>query len=927
MRILKFGIFTAISILVCLFSVAAFPATETYTNACTNAYNNAASPSGWNASSSDIINIASGDPHDLRYDSSGNLIVRTATTASFYYNVWVGKAYTTYYDPTKQYQNASWVTTGNDFSNFYDTKGGGATGVDFTKAVERGLGMNNTASHTAIIEYSLDASNNVLMRPAKNPDIASYNPSQYGSSGSLSFRRPDTMTSDDAWTFLQNYYDFWKGDSAPAGAHPFPWTQLGYTYFWGNAENVPTKLSEVQGMTEFIIPENTSVNVYGIYSTQSYLYTKNNGQYGNGYASFNIYGPCNSLWAGHSFQYGVSRSASSPNEINLTNGGYVTGAEGILVWSLNYTVNVGSGCTVSSDGTSKKFGVTDSENIGILFEGDTTTDYGTPITVGINKVVNSGTITGNSSNTGTAVKTINGDTTVINNAGGTIIGATAIDCSNSTGTVSITNRGTISGPIALNAAAPVLFDVGNSALTVTNGSLSKLTVGANSATDYGVINTTGTTADASATVTLAPGGYIPNNTNMTVMTAGAGSISAVPGTISSTSPVFSVAGAVSSNNLVLTATRAHSYQSFASNANTSAAGSALNMLAMNNSAAGDMVTVLGALDSLTSGSQIDQALNSLLPNTDNSAPQTTQATLDQFISTVFAHLDAIKNVTTQALKGQDAWTSGYGSYIHQDPMGASNGYNATVWGTALGYDFPAMKDLRVGLSGGFAQDFIRTKDSSAKTDINSYQGALYGSYARDMYYIDTAFSFAYNTYDTDRHVAVGTVDRTAFGKYNGQQYSAYIGGGYKFTGKGLELTPLASFQYTHLRLNSYAETGAGGANLLVDAQDYNVAQTGLGMKLGYPLNLKGSAGRITPELKFKWLYDWVGDAQQATSTFTGGGGSFATQGFTPAQSSYDFGLKLILETNNFITVSLNYDLELKEDYYGHYGLAECRYRF
>jgi len=130
-----------------------------------------------------------------------------------------------------------------------------------------------------------------------------------------------------------------------------------------------------------------------------------------------------------------------------------------------------------------------------------------------------------------------------------------------------------------------------------------------------------------------------------------------------------------------------------------------------------------------------------------------------------------------------------------------------------------------------------------------------------------------------------------------------------------------------LRSNSYTEDGAGAANLKVDPQDYDVAQTGLGMKLGYPLNLKGDLGRLTPELKFKWLYDWVGDAQQATSTFTGGGGSFSTQGFTPAQSSYDFGTKFTLETMNYITLSLSYDLEIKENFYGQYGLVEVRYRF
>jgi hypothetical protein len=57
------------------------------------------------------------------------------------------------------------------------------------------------------------------------------------------------------------------------------------------------------------------------------------------------------------------------------------------------------------------------------------------------------------------------------------------------------------------------------------------------------------------------------------------------------------------------------------------------------------------------------------------------------------------------------------------------------------------------------------------------------------------------------------------------------------------------------------------------------------------------------------------------------GGFFNTQGFTPAQSSYGLGVKLVPETLSLVTVSLNYDLELKEDFYGHYGLAGVRYRF
>ena len=37
--------------------------------------------------------------------------------------------------------------------------------------------------------------------------------------------------------------------------------------------------------------------------------------------------------------------------------------------------------------------------------------------------------------------------------------------------------------------------------------------------------------------------------------------------------------------------------------------------------------------------------------------------------------------------------------------------------------------------------------------------------------------------------------------------------------------------------------------------------------------------------------------------------------------------KLTLETENSVTLSLNYDFELKEDFYGHYGYANIRCKF
>ena len=97
--------------------------------------------------------------------------------------------------------------------------------------------------------------------------------------------------------------------------------------------------------------------------------------------------------------------------------------------------------------------------------------------------------------------------------------------------------------------------------------------------------------------------------------------------------------------------------------------------------------------------------------------------------------------------------------------------------------------------------------------------------------------FAYNWYTGKRDINVGgVIMRTANADYEGQQYGAYIGGGYKFkVTKNIELTPLLSLQWNHLHLGSYTETEAGALGLSVASQDYDQLQSGVGARIASPM--------------------------------------------------------------------------------------------
>ena len=129
----------------------------------------------------------------------------------------------------------------------------------------------------------------------------------------------------------------------------------------------------------------------------------------------------------------------------------------------------------------------------------------------------------------------------------------------------------------------------------------------------------------------------------------------------------------------------------------------------------------------------------------------------------------------------------------------------------------------------------------------------------------------------------------------------------------------------HLHTGSYTETNAGALDLNVASQDYDMAQTGFGAKLACPFDNK--YGTLTPNLHFKWLYDWVGDNQATTASFAGGGSAFGTNGFAPAQSEWDFGARLDFKTKYNITIGLDYDFLCKADYYEHFGTLDVKYSF
>lgn len=869
-------------------------------------------------------NPAFGLKYDSTYgDGKDYLIVRTLTKSSYYQSNYVNQSgYRIFGRPTT---DAAWVTTGNEITTFL--RQNGATGPNLVKLLERGLGMKNDGSHTAIVEYAVIADNNHLLRPTKNPDIRSYdtNPAAYGTFAAFALKPADmaqaTYDNFAGTPGQKGYYQYWKEkayDSAATSSDAFPWTQMGYTFFWGNGAG---SLANIQGMSEFIIPGGASVQIYAIYSPQSYLYTLNkNGafstdadaQYGNGFASFKVTGPCDTIWAGHVFQRNVSHNtaAGMRNQIIIEPRGSVAGGQGILIWSLNYDVE-NRGTIIGA--TEKKFGISDTENIAILFKGDSSTRYGVPIIAGNNSLINYGTIM----SPGIAVRAEAGNTHIVNRAGGVIAGGTyAIQTGAGNDTVTVTG-GEIVGKVDLGTGSDRFDITGTEGSATLNLAISKYTSGFPHVLVRDAGRGTVTIADNTRlAVTTLGRSLVRNNDRFLIVDADALTVNPALLSIQNDPalPMVGFLAAQEGSRLYLVAARDNTY--YLQRSGNASLGNLIDTMA--NTATGDMADVLGDLDK----SGDPQNALALQPLVDGAAIQGSYMMMNRHIRAVSDRMGELRSVRTD--RG-GIWNQSFGAAAYQRADTSAHAYNAHVWGTVFGADRYVTDRLLAGISGGYVRNrMVKNDPVIGDMETGSYQASMYAHLDQAPFYVDAILSFAHDTYETSRRIAFGMTDRTAKSRFSGQHYSGYLEAGSVLDAGMLSFTPLLSLQYGRLALNDYGETGAGDLNLSVHGQHYTMLQSGIGAKMAYPMAL--STGKINLEVQGKWLYDLVASRQQAVATFAGGG-SFFTGGAALPRSGGTVGTRLAFAAKGSMMLSLAYDYEWKSRFSGHSGTLALRYSF
>jgi outer membrane autotransporter protein len=166
--------------------------------------------------------------------------------------------------------------------------------------------------------------------------------------------------------------------------------------------------------------------------------------------------------------------------------------------------------------------------------------------------------------------------------------------------------------------------------------------------------------------------------------------------------------------------------------------------------------------------------------------------------------------------------------------------------------------------------------------------------------------------ETKRQISVGSIEETAYGDYDGNEFAVAAEGGYTFNwGKVVELQPFLGLTYTRLSQDAFDETGAGAYGLQVNSVDMDSVRTALGARLAADYKFKNGM-KLVPEARAAWEHEWADRGADVNAQFIGGSPDFVVRGVRLNRESCVLGAGFTVAFNKTIQAFVNYDAQLNK---------------
>ncbi len=579
-----------------------------------------------------------------------------------------------------------------------------------------------------------------------------------------------------------------------------------------------------------------------------------------------------------------------------------------------------------------------------------------------------GTYAGVISSTGTMTKTGAGDLILTGN--NTYTGTTAIQ----QGTLEV--DGSIASPVIVNSGAALMGNgtiFGNVTsngilspgtastigtltiqgdLTLSNSSIVNMRVNGSGNSD--LIAVSGT-AHLAGTLQLTPGNGVLGGQSFTLINANA--INGTFSTVNVLGNAVTFVSTYSSHSLSVTdntptiqiTTVQNSFSTFAATPNQSTVAAALNSIAADPREA----TLISALNSLP-GSALPAALAEISPLQQTTMSQTslsssrasfgtlqdrmgniragsTGLSLNQFnlvnpdipAASLIAGTDMPTDIKAFMPSPTNPWgffAAADGNFGDIDGKTSQSNYYGT--GFTLGSDYRLNQAFTVGFATGYDYSKTDFNNSGSNSTANSIRFGPYATWKdKTGDWVDGTVGGAYHWYDSNREGFGGT----ATSNTTGLEFDSSVKYGHDFKVGPWTLTPTFGFDYLHLDIDPYTETGSL-APLSIQDQTADSFRSNLGGQVAYGFKWKGVGW--SPYVAAGWAHEFL-DADEAVSArfASGAGDVFTTTGDNLGHDSATFGAGLSAGLTDSVTAKLSYSGEANGEYQDHSFDVSVRVQF
>ncbi len=254
------------------------------------------------------------------------------------------------------------------------------------------------------------------------------------------------------------------------------------------------------------------------------------------------------------------------------------------------------------------------------------------------------------------------------------------------------------------------------------------------------------------------------------------------------------------------------------------------------------------------------------------------------------------------------------------------GFDFTIAGFNAGADYRLIDDLLVGLATGYSHTGAGFRDSGGGVQSNTWPLTAYVAYLPQSFYAYGCLGYALNLFDLERQISFGGLNRSAKSSPRGHQFNLYAETGYDLRWRGLVATPVVSLAYSSLWVNGFNENGASALNLRFSPQQAASLQTGVGGKLALPL--KRGSMVVVPQVYATCQHEYLDNSRGLDARLSQAGNTFTFQTDSPRRNFALLGANLNILTQGNLQVHLDYSAEVgRGNYTAHYLSGGMRWQF